>query len=98
MEGNLMGMSTYVQGFVPPTGKWQSYKNIWEACEAAHVEAPTEVQEFFDYEPPDDNGVVVDINDAVVNYSDANTTSERWEVDITKLPKDVTVVRFVNSY
>lgn len=90
-----MGMSTHIIGFRPPDEKWKKMKIIWDACEAADVTPPEEVLIFFDHEPPDDKGVEVAIE--AKDWSDKDM-SQGYEVDITKLPKGLTIIRFYNSW
>lgn len=91
-------MSTHVVGFRPPDEKWEKMKNVWESCHRAGIEAPKEVCEFFEWEEPDKNGVIVEIEntDAVKEYN--KDMREGFEVDIDKLPKDVKIIRFYNAY
>ena len=58
-----MSMSTHVIGFKPPNAKWKKMKKAWDACVAANVGLPLEVDEFFDGSVPDDNGVEVRLKD-----------------------------------
>jgi hypothetical protein len=46
-----MSMSMHVIGFVPPDGTWAQMKAIWDACQAAGVSLPDEVEDFFGGEP-----------------------------------------------
>lgn len=93
-----MSMSTHVVGIRPADDKWQKMKAVYDACMAAKTTVPKEVMAFFDHEPPDKSGVRVEIEklDCVTRYSD--DMREGFEVDIKKLPADVTVIRFYNSY
>jgi len=121
-------MHTHVIGFRPPDAKWKKMKEVHDACIAANVEIPEEVDEFFNWEPPDPRGVKVELEDekeptfpitringggfveavpprntpkkkklgAVVEWKE--DMREGFEVDVTKLPVGVTIVRFYNSY
>jgi hypothetical protein len=90
-------MTTYVVGFRPPDEKWNRMRDAWKACEAASIPTPREVSEFFDFNDPSDKpGMEVALGAAVTEY---DTESESgYEVDLTKLPPDVKVLRFYNSY
>lgn len=93
-----MSMYTFVTGIKPPDEKWKKLKEVWEVCEKGGVRIPEEVLQFFKHEPPDMLGVVVNLKeDMCVEHRHGNA-SEIWEVDITKLPKDVKIIRFENSY
>lgn len=96
-----MGMSTHVVGFKPPDDKWRKMKAAYEACQMAGIDPPEEVEDFFDGEPPDDNGVEID--ESALAESGAlrewkDEYREGFEIDVPKLPPDVTVVRFYNSW
>jgi hypothetical protein len=87
-------MSTNVTGFKPPDKKWKDMKAIWEACEDIDIEIPKEVLEFFNHTEPDEKGVEIEIQ------------SEEWgdecsngiEIEVSKIPNDVKIIRFYNSW
>jgi len=92
-----MGMSTSVVGFRPPDEKWQKMKAIWDACTAADTEPPEAVYDFFEGETPDAAGVQVDLKGkAAKEWS--NEWAQGYEINIKDLPKDVTIIRFYNSW
>ncbi len=93
-----MGMSTYVIGFKPPDEKWQAMFKIYVACSEAGIKLPTEVDKFFEGEIPDRNGVKVDLITSGLASRYRGDSKDGIEVDIRKLPEDVTIIRFVNSY
>lgn len=91
-----MGMSSYVQGFRPPDEKFEKMRDAYEACVAAGVEIPDPIEDFFEGAPPDPQGVDVDIARAVSERSEDGAVSH--EVDLSKVPENVTVIRFTNSW
>lgn len=92
-----MGMSTHVIGFRKADEKWEQMKAVWNACERAGIEAPMEVYEYFNHNNPNKlAGIEVSISSAITEYCD--DMREGYEVDIKKLPPDVTVIRFYNSW
>ena len=95
-----MSVHTYVEGLRPPDEKWLKMKAVYDACEAADIDPPETVFEFFEEMPPDEKGVPVDLAEDQVwrSWSDRKHGREGIEVDVTKLPKDVTIVRFVQSW
>ena len=96
-----MSMSTRVVGIKPPDEKWLKMKAVWDACHDAGIEPPDNVSEFFDWETPDPTGVHVDIEDhpSVIQWVDeVHNSASGFEVHVKELPKDVTVVRFYNSW
>lgn len=94
-----MSMSTHVIGFIPPDKKWLKMKSVWDACEIAGVPVPDEVSEFFGaLNSPDPAGVEVEIEgkDCCEEWSDDYRTG--YQIDVTKLPKHVHILRFYNSF
>lgn len=92
-----MSMSTYVQGLKPKAEEYQTKLDIYNACKKINIEPPREIVDFFDGEICEE-GIVTELpKEAVREYAD-NYCREFFEVDLTKLPPDVTKIRFVNSY
>ena len=92
-----MGMGTTIMGFVPPDAEYAKKVAAWKACEAAGVEAPRELMLLFDGNEPQDCGMEVDIKAAVTECRPFDG-AEGFDVDITKLPKGVHVIRFYNAW
>lgn len=96
-----MGMSTGIRGFKPPDEKWQKMKAAWDACEAAGTDQPKAVGEFFRWDRPDDAGVAVPERELEACGALRRYTADAvdgYEVDVTKLPPDVKIIRFTNSW
>jgi len=93
-----MGMSTYVVGIRRPDEKWAQMKAVWDACRAAGVGPPDEVLEFFNHESPDPAGIIVELRGTPCIRAYNDDMRQGWEVDIATLPKNVTAVRFFNSW
>lgn len=93
-----MSMSTHVIGFRPPDDKWKKMKAVWEACAKAGVEVPDDVLDFFNHVAPDDRGVEVELEKLPCTKKYGGNMKEGFEVDVTKLPAGVTVLRFYNAY
>lgn len=71
-------------------------KTIYEACSKAGVEIPEEVEDFFDGEEPGDRpGMEVKITDSLEEWEDDSRSG--FEMDVSKLPKDVKKIRFYMS-
>jgi hypothetical protein len=88
-------MSTHVTGFAPPDEQWAKMKAIWDACEAAGIEVPDEVEEFFGGEAPDPAGVEVDLPLRKWNGGEGGAG---YELDIASIPPQVKTLRFYNSW
>lgn len=73
-------------------------KEVWDACERANIVCPPEVSQFFNHERPDLAGVLVRIEGtaAVTEYS--GDMVDGYQIDITKLPPNLTIIRVYNSY
>jgi len=99
-----MSTSYSVHAFKPADERWERMKLVWDACEAAEVAPPVEVDDFFAGQPPSDNGVDVKLTSYPEDGDDESIT--RWDrdgawgfdVDIRKLPADTHIVRFQASY
>lgn len=95
-----MGMSTHVVGFTPPDEKYHKMKAVYDSCKAAGIEIHEDVKEFFNWEEPSEHGVTFELEKipgAVEEWDDEEGASG-LEVDISKLPKNVKIVRFYNSW
>lgn len=93
-----MGMSTHVTGFKPADDKWKKMKHVYDACETAGIEKPHEVAQFFNFCAPDDNGVVIDIEKSEACRVWRRDSASGFEIDVKKLPENVTIIRFENSW
>lgn len=96
-----MGMSTRVTAFRPADAEWKKMRAVWQTCHDAGINIPTEVEQFFDCRAPDERGVEIYMAaltacGAVKEWSNENSAG--FELDVKKLPPDVTVVRFYNSW
>ncbi len=93
-----MSMSTHVIGFSPPDEHWQRMKAAYDACLAVGIDPPAEVEKFFNYESPDPAGVEVDLrkHPAVKEYKAEMVSG--YEVDLSKLPPGVKIIRFTNHW
>lgn len=93
-----MSMSTHVIGFKPPDEKWKKMKAVYDACRAASVRPPKDVEDFFCDGSPDDQGVEVDLEKHSCTKEYSYDMRQGYEIDLKKLPPDVTVIRFYNSH
>ena len=92
-----MSVSTCVRGFIPQDEKWSTMKAVWNACVAADIQIPDEVLKFFDHEDPNTlEGRLVDISSSVTERSFNSTKC--YDVEVSRLPEDVKVVRFELSW
>lgn len=98
-----MGMSTHISGIiVPEDEQFNKYKKIAEMCYDEDIELPTAVQEYFnkygiDLEDCTDDGFEVYLPQE--SYREFSQDMEDIiEVDLTKVPKNISKIRFSNSY
>ena len=96
-----MGMSMDIQGYRAKDTKWKKMEEAYKACRSAGIGIPKEIDEFFVGEDPNYisamvDGLTVDLGDAVTEIDEEMV--EGYWVDITKLPKDIKILRFTNSY
>lgn len=89
-----MGMSMHITGFRPADDRWKRMKAVYEACEAAGVDVPEDVEEFFDYQSPGDKpGMEVEIEDSEAVSEWHDECGSGYEIDVAKLPKDIVIIR-----
>ncbi len=86
-----MSITTYVIGIKTPDEKFESMKAIYDSCTKMKIGIPDEVRKYFNDEAPDENGVVVNIDSTKYH---GNEMYSAKEVDISKLDKDIKILRF----
>lgn len=91
-----MSMSTGVIGIKPPGEKWKKMKAVWDSCADAGIAVPREVSEFFEWDNPDPDGVTVELEK--LGCASRLDGCAGFDVDLTRLPKDVKIIRFRNSW
>lgn len=91
-----MSMVSYIQGLKPKTEEYEKKLQIYKLCKEINIDPPREIEEFFNGEVCE-VGIIAELPaGTLVEYED--DCREYFEVDLTKIPKDVTKIRFVNSY
>lgn len=92
-------MFTYVIGFKPKDEKFESMKLIYDTCEKTNIPIPQEVIDYFGDEEPNDIGVRVELpKECQKEWCDPDQAASGIEIDVRKLPKDVYIIRFINSW
>lgn len=91
-----MSMSTDVFGIRPPNDKWREMKKIYDSCVKLKEDVPEFVWKYFNGATPEPDGVVVELSGCAKEWSDDDR--QGIEVEVAKLPKDVTIIRFYNSW
>lgn len=97
-----MSLTVSIEGFRPPDETWLKHKAVWDACKAAGVDVPQATVAFFGDTWPEDRGIVVSQEalesfGAVREWQHENSPVSGYEVVLEKLPKTITVLRFVVS-
>lgn len=88
--------SIHISGYRPTNEKYKKMLAAYEACQAAGVPVPDDVQEFFNWETPAPQGFFVEMHagqDGVKKFDDRKGR-EGYEVELAKLPKNLTHLRF----
>lgn len=99
-----MSMSMYVEGIRPGDEKWRQMKAVYDACNAAGVALPPAVSKFFNHSSrPDERGVVLELGTQYGAKHECCTPwseneREGFEIDVSKLPEDVKILRFYCSW
>ncbi len=92
-----MSLSVHIEGVKLPDEQWKKMKKAYDACRAAGVDPPEAVEAYFQYEPPDDTGVIVE--EEVLEKLGAVTAwcpegSSGFQLHLDKVPKDIKIIRF----
>jgi hypothetical protein len=98
-----MGMSTHIQAFTPDTdAEYQKHKKVFLVCLEADISLPKETAEYFGTENPEewalDEKLSVDLEEDVHYKEWSEDSSQGFELDLTKVPKGVTKIRFYNNW
>jgi len=97
-----MSMSSRIIGVRNLEGRFAKMMQVKLACEAAAVEYPDEVRDYFFEHPSESEEYLrsemeeVDISGAVTRYSKAEV--ECYDVNLWKLSDAVKAIRFENSW
>lgn len=94
-----MGASMHIKGIREPDDEFRAMREVYLACKKAGVAVPDRVQEFFDWQEPSDLGIItdLDLSPAVNAYNDGQSR-EGFDVEISKLPSNITHIRFYLSW
>lgn len=93
-----MGMSTHIKAITPPDETWEQIKAIYDAYKNANIEPPEKIKEFFNFVPPDDKGVVIDLfnHPAITSFEMDNI--QGYDIQLDKLPSQTTILRVYNAW
>jgi len=91
-----MTMDTGITGYKDGDEEWKKKKDEFQAYRNAGVDAPNELWDYFEADPKDLPGMIVDINGAIRTLR--SHSANGYEVDLEKLPKGVKKIRFCNSW
>ena len=91
-----MGMSTRVVGIIETTNQYKKMLSVYDACVKAEVTPPKEVEEFFNYELPERDGMIVKIK--CQEYKSETKVETGLEIKVSDIAKSVTKIRFINSW
>jgi hypothetical protein len=73
-------------------------KAAWDTCRQAGIQPPEEVSKYFEWDTPDERGVEVKLKDAECCSEFRDDYRVGSEINVRKLPADLTHIRFYNSY
>lgn len=100
-----MGMSTHIRGFIPDNDpEYLKHKKILLVCSESGVSLPKETMKYFGtkYEDADkrllEEKLEVELKEGVHYKEWGEESSQGYEVDLTKLPKGITKLRFFNNW
>lgn len=91
--------ATYsVYGVKQTDDRFHKMKAIYDTCQEAGVEIPSEVYEYFNHEEPNDTGIVIRLSEEpyVTQFHKPGTSG--FDVKLSDIPKGLTHIRFKMSY
>ncbi len=96
-------MSTRLRAFIPDTDAlYQKMKKVYLACEEAKMDLPEEAAKYFGVSYPEDDALeqklTVKLTEGIHYVPYFTEMTEGFEIDLDKLPKGVTKIRFTNSF
>lgn len=89
-----MSMLAYLIGIIPADEKYRKMKAIYDNCIEVGAEIPKKVDDFFNGETPDRDGMTIRL--PAKEWEDNNSTG--LEINIKDIPENVKTLRFVNSW
>ena len=100
---SLTATPASLTAFIPDTDEtYQLNKKVLLACAEAGVDLPVQVAEYFGSKSPYryllDEKLEFPLKKGVHYEEYGEDMEEGFEIEISKLPKEVTKIRFVNSY
>ncbi len=98
-----MGMSTRIEAFIEDTDPtYQKFKKVLLACNEAGINLPKEAQEYFGYTYPELEALNEKLKVKLrlgVHYMEYKADMiDGFEIKLSNLPKEITTIRFINSY
>lgn len=93
-----MSQSMHVIGVGKPDENHRKMYAAYQSCLAAGISIPDEINEYFDWSTPNENGRKIELRrgDSIKEYK--ADMREGFDVDLSKLPPNITHVRFFVSY
>lgn len=97
-----MSMSTHITAFRDMDGEFARMLEIKTFCDTHKVSYPSEVNAYFKGDADSsedelrDEFLEIDLGDACSEWT--SRSAQGYEVDVTKLPPEVKIIRFFNSW
>lgn len=88
-----MGVRVYIEAILEETPQYKKMKAIYDLCEEAYVEIPKEVLDFLEEHSPSKYGMGIQIEEAIKKMEGDCDEGTIYLVDLTKIPKGVTMLR-----
>ena len=95
-----MGVSYSIKGLKPITETYRKKLAIYNMCKELNITPPDEILKYFEDEiEPCEDGMIVNLTSDAINVHYNNNLSYKYfDVDLSKIQKDVTKIRFEISY
>lgn len=93
-----MGASFYVTGCREKGADYDRMKAIYENCQELGIPVPKEVNKYFNWDEPSEDGPEIDLEDAGYAEEYSEDGEHGFIVDLSSLPDDIRKVKFRVSY
>ena len=95
-----MSISINLVGYRKADETFHRMKAVYDACKKAKIDPPQSVEKYFGYDSPTQYGNQIalkpDETPGITSYNE--NECDGFDVDLDKLPPEIRVLRFYNSY
>lgn len=88
-----MSISLCISGITPPDDEYHQMEAIWDSCNAAGIDVPEKVLEYFNWKDPEAKGIRRDIDECLTDCEEEYTRG--YDIEIAKLDPNIRFIRVI---